>query len=347
MELPVLGAMLIALALFAVAHQVIWEWLTRDLRDGTWICGLTDGASAGEAANTDKRLVGIEGRFVWAASVLLLLLVMASIVAASAYSVLATMTRWRAAVAAAGALILVGVPLASGLAATADYQGYTGLSSAGSGCGFVDREGPFQFSRYLLLIFAPYYEAGASVPLLDGFALFEQLLPGLVMVCNLFLLAALLTLAWPGRDQPFESPGLARRIARFRVLLVLGSALFTAISLYYLSQYAWFAQVLAADDPAGAEQLRGLQRGVTLFLATGNSLAIVLLFAPPGWILSRRALALSHREAPAASGQERSEWITQNALDVLSGPVMRVALAAAPLLVSGGVMLLEKALMGG
>jgi hypothetical protein len=35
------------------------------------------------------------------------------------------------------------------------------------------------------------------------------------------------------------------------------------------------------------------------------------------------------------------------ALDPLSGPLLRVVLPAAPLLVSGGALLLEKALVGG
>jgi hypothetical protein len=343
----VLAAMLVALALFFVAHQAIWGWLTEDLRDGAWICALTDTAIFAEAAKVDAHFRGLEGRFVWAASALLLIAVIAAIVAGSAYSVLATITRWRGGVAVVGALILLTIPLAGALTATPDHQSYMNLSSSPGGCGFANvGEGPFQFSRYLLLIFQPYYETGARVPLLDVFSLFEQLLPALVWVCNLFVLAALLVVAWPDRDASLETPGLARRIACFRLLLVLGSALFTAISLYYLSQYAWFAQALAAGGPEGAEQLRGLQRGVTLFLATSNSLAIVLLFAPPGWILSRRAIALSRREALDISGQTRSEWLTQKELNIFSGPVMRAALAAAPLLVSSGVMLLERALMG-
>lgn len=343
----VLAAMLVALVLFAGTHQAVWNWLTHDLRDGGWICPLIEPGSATEAATPDMRLVGIEGRFVWAASGLLLLSVMGTIVAVCAYSVLVTLTRWRAAVAVAALLILIVLPLASMLTADPDYRAYTQLSSTAAGCDFADRGGrAFQFSRYLLPILAPYYEPGFEVPLLDGFALFEQLLPALVMVSNVFLVVALLTLAWPSTHWPSDPAPLAARMALFRLLVVLGSTLFTAISLYYLSQYGWFAQVLAASNPEGAAQLRGLQRGVTLFLAASNSLAIVLLFLPPGWILSRHAVTLYQKEISAASPQPRSEWLAEHGLTLLSGPAIRIAVASAPLLVSGGVMLLEKALIG-
>jgi hypothetical protein len=334
-DVLVLAAMLAALVLFAGAHQGIWEWLTLDLHDGSWMSGLTGAASVAEGARADLRLVGVEGRFVWAASALVLLVVVTAITAIGAFSILESVTRWRPAIAVAIVLVVIGVPAGGVLGATAGYQAYMN-----------DIEGPFQFSRYLLSVFAPYYEAGARVPLLDGFAYFEQVLPALIMMVNIILLAALLVLAWPAGKGSRDTAVLARRVARFRLLLVLGSALFTTLSLYYLSQYAWFAQVLAAGSGDGAEQLRALQRGVTLYLATVNSLAIVLLFAPPGWILWRRSLALSHSEVPEAVGKARSEWLESEGLNILSGPVMRVAVAAAPLLVSGGLMLLETALMG-
>jgi hypothetical protein len=194
-------------------------------------------------------------------------------------------------------------------------------------CAFADSgSGSFQFSRYLLLIFAPYHDAGSRILLLDLFAFFEQVLPALVLVCNLFSLAALLTLAWPSGREALGTEGLARRIARFRVLLMLMSALLTSRSVYYLSQYAWFAQVLAAVNTTGAEQLRGLQRGVTLFLATSSSLGIILLFTPAGWILSRRALALSDGVTSAASPHARSAWIRKKR----AKPLFRAGQASCP-----------------
>ena len=109
-EYLVLAGMLVALALLSGAYQAIWDWLTQDLRDGGWICALTDAASAAETAKVELSLLGLEGRLVWAASMLLLLSVMVVIVAVSASSLLATITRWRGAVAVVGALILVGAP---------------------------------------------------------------------------------------------------------------------------------------------------------------------------------------------------------------------------------------------
>jgi hypothetical protein len=341
----VLGMMLLALLLYSWAYQFIWHWLTYDLSDGRWILSMIDPASSSKTIDPDMRLIGIEGRFIWAASLLFLLLAIFGMVLASIYTVLNSISRWRVIVGVVSLLLLAGMGIVFGIPIEADYQSYMGLIHAGDGSGFQqDAAQPFQFSRYLLLIFQPYY----SQATLNIFSVIEQWLPALVFIANVFLIIALLVLTLIAIQATPDSNSLARRFVHFRLLLLMGSALFTAIALYYLSQYSWFAQVLSATHSDGASLLRELQRGVTLFLGTSNSLSLLLLFLPPGWILTHQARALYQNEISTLSETAPSEstWLANTRLTLFSGPAMKIVIITAPLLVSGALMLTEKALMG-
>lgn len=337
----VIAAMLLALLLYFIAAHYLWSWLTADLRDAGWVCNLVSGASS-PGAKGMLSLAGIEGRFVWAASAFVLFGVIVAIVSASLYILLAMVTRWRMLLGGVVILVLLGVLLASVFAVETDYKRYLQVLFSVQDCTFTNRQpAGFDFFRYLLVIL----QSTAGATTLNGIAVIEQLLPVLVLVCNVALIAVLIALSAPHLHPLLQVETLSKRFAYFRLLFFFGSGLFTAIALYHLSQYGWLAQILQAQHNPGAESLRHIQRGVTLYISTLNTMAIVILFLPPGWILWRQAQTLSETELPELSRQARADWLADKQLTLFAGPTMRILVAAAPLLVSGAIMLLEKALM--
>lgn len=324
----VIAFMLLGLSLFTFGSQTLFHLITLDLQDGAWSCALTEA----QAPASGAALIGIEGRLIWSASLVLLLLSMGLLLAASAYSLMRRLPRWAA--LATPLLLVTGIALAL-FATPADHQQFTGRL-ADTACGFEEQQA-FHFSRYLLPLFAAYYQA-STLDLLSYVALLSG---RLLLPCNLLLLAGLLATVWLREPERYTPQGLSARIARFRLLLLLGSGLFTAIALYSLCEYNWFAQVAAAGNEAAGEQLRGLQRGLTLYLGTLNSLAMALFFLPTGWLLTRQANALAERESDP---QSREAWLDQNDLRIFSGPLMKIGSLIAPLLASGGLLLLQQGL---
>jgi len=336
----VIAAMLLALLLFYAGSQGVWYWLTYDLLDGRWACDLIINTVVQKSGVVP--LAGIEGRFVWSASTVVLLTVIAAIVSVSAYVLLTTFRIWRIYIGIAIAIILAAMLLVIAFTIESDYRHYIPLAVSGQDCALTDANiSRFEFGRYLLLNLQP----GAGTNILNGITVLEQLLPVLLLVCNLFLVAALIGQVTESRHRSYSAEVLARQFARFRLLLLLGSAMFTAISLYTLSQFGWFAQMLQAYGAPGAESLRAVQRGVTLYIGTLNSIAMIILFLPPGWILWNRAQMLCRKENPDQSTQVCADWLEDKQLNIFAGPTIRIIVAVAPLLVSGAVMLLEKALM--
>lgn len=328
----VIAAMCLALLLYVFMSQYLWYWLTYDLRDVDWVLDLINTGSTPDAGGTAP-LAGIDGRFVWAASAFVLLLLLVTIVSVSAYILLARLERWRKLVISIATILLIGVSLAAVFTVEENYKVYS------QEIFFEVTE--FNFIRYLLFLL----QDKASVCTLNGLAVVDQLLPLLVFVCNLFLIAALIGLVMYNRRQSFGAEMLISQFACFRLLLFLGSALFTLIALYHMSQYGWLAQMLQADNNQAAQSVRQIQRGVTLYIGTINSVAIVLLYFPPGWILWRRAQLLCQAESSEHSRQARADWLADKELMFFSGPAMRIIVAAAPLLTSGAIMLLEQVMM--
>jgi hypothetical protein len=337
----VIAAMLLAVLLYFFVSHYLWYWLTYDLRDGRWVCDLITNGSAQLASGTVP-LAGIEGRFIWAASAFVLLLVLVAVVSVSTYVLLSTLKQWRKLVGTMVSILLVAVLLVAVCTIETDYKHYMQVIFFDGECTFAcSRVSGFDFVRYLLVLM----QTNASTATLNGIAVLEQFLPLLVLACNLLLIAALLSLVAHNRRQSLSGEILIPRFAHFRLLLFLGSAMFTTIALYHLSQYGWLAQILQTYKNPGVEALRQIQRGVTLYIGTMNSIAIVLLFFPPGWILWRRAQLLCQAELPEQSRQARTDWLAEKQLTLFAGPTMRIIVAVAPLLVSGAIMLLEKALM--
>lgn len=332
-QISLLALMLLGLALYQFAHGKLWDWIAHDLRGGDWASAL-----AGNIAGmSPSPLMGIEGRLLWAASLILLVSSMGLLLAAGAYALIRRLPQRRV---AAGIVLGVGLSvLVAGLVAatTADYRQFMGLAEGGS-------DTPsFNFTRHLLLIFQPYYQAAT----LDLLSHAEQLIPALVYLCNLLLMLALLATVWVRRPADLTSAELATRIDCYRLLLLLASALFTTIAFYHMSQYNWFAQVLEATNGEGAEQVRGLQRGITLYFGVINSLALALFFFPTGWLLTRQAEAIGEREPVLATVEAQSDWLKRHRLTIFSGPMMQLGAVSAPLVVSGGMTLLQQALNGG
>lgn len=324
----VIGFMLLGLLLFFAASRYLFHWITLDLQDGAWSCEL----AAQVAASSGNPLTAIEGRLLWSASLILMLLSMGLLLAASTYSVMRRLPRWAA--SAIPLLLLAGVTLAV-ITTPADHQVFMGRL-ADKACGF-DEQLPFHFSRYLMPLFAPYYRASTLDLLSYAGGLSANLLP----ICNLLLLAGLLSTVWLRNPAHVTPDGLAQRIARFRLLLLLGSGLFTAIALNSMSEYSWFAQVAANGNEAAGAQLRGLQRGLTLYLGTVNSLALALFFLPVGWLLRQQADALAGQ---ASAEETRDNWLERHHLRIFSGPLMKIGSLVAPLLASGGLLLLQQGL---
>jgi hypothetical protein len=333
-QVSIIALMLLGLLLFNFAQLELWQWLADDFRDGAWACGLIRQPNPLPASP----LSGIEGRFLWTASLILLLLSIGLLLAASAYSLVQRLSQRRLPVAAAliGAILAL-LALAAG-SANPDYLQFMQLTE-NQPCGFAARE-DFLFTRYLLLIFQPYYQAAT----LDMLSYVEQLLPNLLLPTNLFLLLGLLSTVWLNAPLSCTLEGLAARIARFRLLLFSASTLFTATALYHMSEFNWFAQVLALSNSEGAALVYGLQRGITLYLGLINSLAMALFFLPSGWLLSRQAMALRSTQSKPDTPHEREEWLSQHGLKIFSGPLMKFGAIFAPLLVSGGMTLLQRAI---
>ncbi len=333
----VIALMLMGLLLFHFAQQGLWHWLSLDFHDGGWACQL----AARSAPQQASPLTGVEGRFLWIASTILLLVSIGMLLAASIHSLIQRLPSRRLPVALGSTLTLLAL-LALLIANTSpDHQQFMQLSD-GPECGFAEQES-FTFMRYLLLLFQPYYRPGT----LDYLSYAEVILPPLLLLSNLLLLLGLLATAWLREPSSGSVDELASRISRYRLLLLLASALFTAIALYHMSEYNWFAQVVELGDAQDANLMRGLQRGVTLYFGIINSLALSLFFGPIGWLLSRQALALSSRDQAFETPQAREAWLEQHGLKLFSGHLMQFGALFAPLLVSGGLTLLQQALQGG
>ncbi len=335
-QYAVIALMLLGLLLFHFVQQGLWQWLSHDFHDGGWACQL----AARISPQQTSPLTGIEGRFLWTSSTILLLVSIGMLIAASAHSLIQRLPSRRLPVALGLTLTLLALLGLLFANTTPDHQQFMQLSS-GPECGFAEQEG-FTFMRYLLLLFQPYYRSGT----LDYLSYAEVILPPLLLLTNLLLLLGLMATAWPKAPSSRPLEELAIRIARYRLLLLLASALFTAIALFHMSEYAWFAQVVAESDSQDANLMRGLQRGVTLYFGVTNSLALTLFFAPIGWLLWRQALALSSQEA-LETPQAREAWLAQHGLKLFSGHLMQIGALFAPLLVSGGLTLLQQAFHGG
>jgi hypothetical protein len=336
-QISVLALMLLGLALYHFAQLTLWDWITHDLQVGDWACALASNI----AVVSGSPLTGIEGRLLWAASLILLVLSMGLLLAAGVYSLVQRLPGRRLAVGIGLGVGLGGLVAALATATASDYRQFMSLAEGGT-CAFSDAQA-FHFSRYLLLIFEPHYQTAT----LDLLSYAEQLIPALLLPSNLLLLLGLLATVWVSRPADLTLAGLATRIDCYRLLLLLASALFTTIALYHMSQYNWFAQVLAATSGEGAEQLRGLQRGVTLYFGVINSLALALFFLPTGWLLARQAEAMAEREPGLDTLPARADWLRLHRLTIFSGPMMQLGAVFAPLLASGGMTLLQQGLNGG
>ena len=333
----VIALMLLGLLLHSVVQQNLVQWISLDLRSGDWACSL-----AGQIDSASlSPLSGIEGRFLWTASLTLLLVSIGLLLAASIHSLVQRLPRGRLSIGIGLAALLSGALLWMALTTPADHRQFMQLSD-GAACGF-DPNPHFLFSRFLLVIFQPLYQSAT----LDFISYAEQLLPTLLLPCNLLLLLGLLStlqINEPGDVAPQE---LSTRIGRYRLLALLASALFTTLSLYHMSMAGWFAQVMAASSSDAAEQLHALQRGITLYYGIANSLALSLFFLPTGWLLNRQAIALCEKESALETEQSRDEWMERHRLKIFSGPLMQIGAVLAPLLASGGMTLLQTAMRGG
>lgn len=337
----IIAAMLLVLLLYSFMSQYLWYWITYALRDGRWVCDMIKNSSS-LATNGKLLLAGIDGRLVWAASTFVLVIVLVSVVTVSIYILLSTLKQWRKHVVTIVTALLIGALLFAVFTFKTDYKYYVQVSYSGQDCKLASNIATvFDFVRYLLVL----VQTKMSADTLNGIAVVEQSILLLVFVCNLMLIAALISLVAHNPRQLRSVQLLARRFGQFRLLIFMGSAMFTTIALYHMSQYGWFAQIFQADKLPGVETLRQIQRGVTLYIGTINSIAIVLLFFPPGWILWQYAEQLSQSELTDQSRKARNDWLADKQLTLFAGPIMRIIVAVAPLLVSGAIMLLEKALL--
>ncbi len=335
-QYALLALMLLGLALFHLIQLKLWEWIAHDLSDGAWACALALRIGDGQTS----ALVGIEGRFLWTASLILLLLSMALLLIVSVHSLAQRLPRWRQATRIGLGLGLGGLVIGVIASTPSDHQQFMQMAQ-GTACGFTEKP-VFHFSRYLLLLFQPHYQ-----PLtLDALSYTEQLLPALLLPCNLLLTLALVATVWLKNPADGTLPDLAARMARYRLLLLAASALFTALSLYHMSEFRWFGQVMAASDGDGAGLLSSLQRGLTLYLGTTNTLALAIFFLPTGWLLAQQASALAAREPGLDTLDAREDWLGLHQLKLYSGPLMQIGAVLAPMLVSGGMTLLQQGLNG-
>ncbi len=331
-----IALMLLGLALYYLIQQRLWAWIAHDLRGGEWACALArqiDGAQA-------SPLVGVEGRFLWTASLLLLLLSLALLLIVSLHSLIQRLPKRRTQAGVVLGLALGGLVIAL-VAATPSDHGQFMRMAPGAECGFLEKP-DFHFSRYLLLLFQPYYQPAT----LDALSYVERLMPALLLPCNLLLTLGLLATVWRRDPAACAAQELAARIARYRLLLLSASVLFTTLSLYHMSEFRWFGQVMAASGGEGAALLRGLQRGLTLYFGTTNSLALAIFFLPTGWLLAQQASALAAREPGLDTLAAREDWLGLHQLKLYSGPLMQIGAVLAPMLVSGGMTLLQQGLNG-
>ncbi|MGF1608004.1 MAG: hypothetical protein ACFCUQ_01315 [Kiloniellales bacterium] len=338
------AALVGAVVVFTALREWLWYWMTVDYRDGAWAQPIVENLQALSASGASADLAiqaGAQGKLVWAALTLLVLIFIVVVAGVSAWICLMAFRRHRI-WAAFGIAILIGLTLLP-YYLFPSYEMVLCADTDGPGCSFaLTARDRFFFTPYSYVIFKQVYSA-------DLAAFYWRVMQAewaLLNPVNLLALLAVIALLAEGRDERVRR--LAGQVAQYRVFLLVNSGLVTVLGLATPAELGWLAEVVERVDPQSPVPFRELQLGITLFLGITNSLFLALLFVPLGGLLWLRARRFAREENPEANVSDLERWEKDKGVAIFAhGPLLQIGSIFAPLVIGGGVSLLRAAIFAG
>ena len=318
---------------------VVFYYGTLDISDGRWVKLIVDYLGT---INPDLlSLLGVRSRLVWSALAVLYALIMAS---AGAYSLVVLARRagpFRAPVVGAFALVSIAVGVATWVLGPSQFSACAG-DPCGAGCATKSTGIPFSIIPYMGAVFCRIYEP-SFVSFFWSF--YTVALPVQVPVYILTFAAGISLIIGPRSMGRWTTADLRQRIADFRVLFILYSAIVTLFGLSELTMWGWLADIAAGSKHA--EYFRNLQIGSALFWGMCNSALLLLFFAPLGSLLARLARALADLHCEGASIPALEEWEREQGVSLLGRAAWpQIAGILAPLLTAALAFLFQSAVGG-
>lgn len=333
--------LLILMPVYYLGANAAFSYATLDLRDGHWASLIIDhlGPDArGEALD----LLGDRSRLIWSALAMLYLLVMVSTGALTLIILARTAGRyWKPMVGAlAGLAIGVGAAAWWGVAQSSGCL----VDPCGEGCPTTSDGRLFSVVPYMGDIFCRIRYEPSFVTWFQGF--YTVTVPFHNVILMLFLLATLSLIVGPPSTEQWTVEDLRQRVFDFLVLIILGSAILTIMGLFELTLWGWLVEI--ADGWEHATKLRNLQVGSVLFWGMCNSTLMLLVSAPIGVLLARRARALARAHNEGATTPALVAWEREHGVTLLGRAMWpQIGGVLAPLLTGALAFLFQSAAGGG
>jgi hypothetical protein len=332
--------LLILLPVYYLGANVAFSYATMDLREGHWVSLIIDHLRPDDRGEP-LDLLGARSRLIWSALAMLYLLVMVS---TGAFSLIVLVSRagryWKPMV---GALAVLAIGVGAGAWWGVAQSSGCVVDPCGEGCPTTSDGIFFSVVPYMGEVFCRIRYERSFVTWFQGF--YAVTVPCHQAIMMSFFLATLSLIVGPPSTEQWTVEDLRQRVSDLLVLVMLGSAILTIMGLFELTLWGWLAEI--ADDWEHAAKLRNLQVGSALFWGMSNSTLMVLVFAPIGVLLQRRARALARVHNEGASTPALVAWEREHGVTLLGRAIWpQIGGVLAPLL-TGALAFLFQSVVGG
>lgn len=271
-----------------VASQGVFELLAFDL--GAVAGRLADAVQARAGALASRPAAETAARILWAASLLLFVLVAAALLGYAIWLMRTRLSGRARQVYAALALALCVLSLAHAAIGAGQRSAFSMI---------------YFFTHDALVACACY--AVSELRSVDAAVMVLNVLAAVVPPAA--LVAGCGALALPSAADAEALAGLERAMARLRTVLAAGSALLVTGIVHQVAWQRWPLALL--DEPAG---LPDLVSALALYWGVVYSLLIVAFYAPAAWVLHRHARRLLEQQPALAGAHTPDAWLDRHGL---------------------------------